>query len=867
MIKDLIYGEILPQLQKPSRYLGTELNSVHKDPATVDLRVALAFPDLYDLGLGNLGLHILYSILNRLPWCWAERAYAPAGDLETALRARNLPLFALESKSPLAAFDLLGFSLQSELTYTNVLNMLDLGGVTLRSAGRGEDAPLVFAGGPAAVNPEPMAPFIDFFVIGDGEEPICEIAGIVRDMKGRPRRDKLERLAQIPCVYVPALCPVDTLDDGSLIPRAANPIQRCVLKDMDLARFPVDYIVPYTQLVHDRVGLEIMRGCAHGCRFCQAGMIGRPVRARSVERLSQLLDETIAKTGYEEVSLVSLSTCDYPHIRALLSQAAQRARRDDIAVSVPSLRLDTFSVELADAITGVRRSGLTFAPEAATPRLRSLINKWYEDDDLLHVAEEVYRRGWDHVKLYFMIGIPTETDEDVEAIADLCLRVLDRGRQVTRRAKVFTGISTLVPKPFTPFQWAPQIPMEEIRRKQALLARAFGRNPGIKFGRHEPESTYVEGLLARGDRRAADLIETAFRNGARMESSSECLRLDLWEDAVRQTGYDAAARFAGGSQDAAMPLPWDHIDVGVSKAWLWAEWEKAYAGELTGDCRTGGCRMCGVREENAAACAAMLAAAHQEDTAQLPTPLTATAQQPSAQQPSAQQPTEEKVEPPPAQRLRFHIGRAGEARFLSHLEFANAWIRVLHRADAPLSFTQGFHAHPKVTFATAMPLGEESEAEYMDILLRTPVDPQELLAAVRKTLPPGFRAYGAAETPLRGMSLMQAVSGYDYMMTAPGDADEITARAAGAMAAPELAVERKGRPEGRRKSRQMRQVDIRPMLTDLTVIPAETGGVLIRFSTRAVEGKLVKPKEILAMLGIDPTKARVVKINTILEHP
>jgi len=854
MIKDIIYGEILPELQKPSRYLGTELNSVHKDPAAVELRVALAFPDLYDLGLGNLGLHILYAILNRLPWCWAERAYAPAADLEAALRARRLPLFALESKTPLGEFDLLGFSLQSELTYTNVLNMLDMSGLPLRSAERGDGMPLVFAGGPAAVNPEPMAPFIDFFVIGDGEDPICDIATIARDMKGRPRRETLERMAQIPCVYVPAFHPADAAPDGTPMPRAAAKIQRCVLTDMDLARFPVDYIVPFTQLVHDRVGLEIMRGCTHGCRFCQAGIIGRPVRSRSVERLGSLLDETIANTGYEEVSLVSLSTCDYPQIRTLLAEAAARARRDDVAVSVPSLRLDTFSVELADAITGLRRSGLTFAPETATPRLRKLINKWYDDDDLFHVAEEVFRRGWDHIKLYFMIGIPTETDEDVEAIADLCLRVLDRGRQITRRAKVFTGISTLVPKPFTPFQWAPQIPVEEIQRKHAILSRAFGRNPGIKFGRHEPESTWIEGLLARGDRRAADLIETAWRNGARMESSSECLRLDVWQDAVRQTGYDAAARYATGSCDKETPLPWDHIDPGVSKAWLWNEWERALAGELTQDCRTGGCRMCGVRDENPAACAAMLAAAKQADTAPLPQP------------PAPDTDAADTAEPPPAQRLRFHIGRTGEARFLSHLEFANAWIRVLNRAGAPLSYTQGFHAHPKVTFAAAMPLGEESEAEYMDILLRTPCDADALLAALRKALPPGFRAYDAAETPLRGMSLMQAVTGYDYMITAPGDADELAARAAAAMEAPELAVERKGRPEGRRKSKEIRLVNIRPMLTELSVIPAETGGAVIRFSTRAADGKLAKPKEILALLGIDPTKARIVKTNTILSE-
>lgn len=828
-MREVFYKEILPLLQRPSQYLGTERNAVHKDPRQVELRVGLIFPDLYDLGLGNLGVHILYSILNGLPWCWAERAYAPAPDLEQALRERNLPLFALESKTPLSQLDLLGFSLQSELTYTSVLNILDLSGVPLRARDRGESHPIVIAGGPAAANPEPVAPFFDAIVIGDGEEAILEILECVRANKSGTRREKIHKLTQIDGVYVPEF-------------NQSSTIRRRMVRNLDLMQYPTDYIVPYTQLVHDRIGLEIMRGCTHGCRFCQAGITGRPVRMRSVERLDQLMDRLIDNTGYDEVSLVSLSTCDYPRIRSLLSHATARASRDSIAVSVPSLRLDTFSVELADAISGPRRSGLTFAPEAATPRLRRLINKWCEDEDLLTIAEEAFRRGWGHVKLYFMIGIPTETDEDVEAIADLCLRVLERGRSVTRRAKVFTGISTFVPKPHTPLQWAQQIVPDEIRRRHAILERRFGRNPGIKFGRHEPESSFIEGLLSRAGQDGADLIEAAYRRGARLDSSSEMLKAEAWLQAIEDVQYDVDAALRARRLDET--LPWDHIDVGVPKQWLLAEWRRAAEGELTEDCRVAGCRMCGVRNNAAEPCAAMLRASKEPDEA-LEVPA-------------------KPVEPEPAQRVRFRIGRTGEPRFLSHLEFATAWIRALHRAHAPLSFSQGFHQHPKVTFSTAMPLGEESEAEYMDVVLRERVVPGEMLAALQKTLPPGFHAYEAQEVSLRAPSLMQSVAGHDYILQVAGDTYDIAARVAAVNTATSLDVERKGRPEGRRKKKQTKEIDIRPMVSDLAVESTQGGTVKIRFATRIHDGRLAKPKDILALLGIDHVSARTIKVKTIL---
>ncbi|MCX5768926.1 MAG: TIGR03960 family B12-binding radical SAM protein [Candidatus Hydrogenedentes bacterium] len=837
-LRERLDVEILPNITRPSRYLGSELHSVHKHPRDVELRVALVFPDLYDLGLGNLGLHILYAILNKLPWCWAERAYAPAPDMAEALRGRGLPLFALESKDPLGAMDMLGFSLQSELTYTSVLYILDLAGIPLRAADRDESHPIVFAGGPAAVNPEPLAPFFDFFVIGEGEQAIVEVAEVARGKRGRPRREVLESMAGLRGVYIPALYPYGKAD--------APKVVRRIEADLDSAEFPAEYLVPYAQLIHDRIGLEIMRGCTHGCRFCQAGVTSRPVRARSRQNIAGLMDRLIRATGYEEVSLLSLSTCDYPGVRLLLHDATVRAQRDNVAVSVPSLRLDTFSIDVADAVTGMRRSGLTFAPEAATTRLRAVINKWFDEDELFEVAEQAFKRGWEHIKLYFMIGLPTETDEDVEAIPDLCLRLLSRGKAINRRARIFTGISTFVPKPFTPFQWEAQIPIDEVRRRQQILQKGFMRNPGIKYGRHDPESTFIEGLLSRAGREAADLIEAAYRNGARLDSSSELLDFNAWLAAIDKTGYNVER--ALGARDVDAPLPWDHIDALVSKDWLRDERDRAIAMQETADCRTGRCRQCGISGDERGLCLEMWTRYREAEKAE-------------AEQPLVPLPTP--AEPPPAQRVRFRIGRLDEARFLSNLEMMSAWIRTLRRAGAPLSYSQGFHAHPKVTFATAPPVGEESEGDYMDVVLRAKIDAGELADRVRATVPPGFYVYTAEQVPLDAPSLMSAVDGFDYALYTKEDASEIQRRIDDLLAKHELIVERKGKPQGRSQTRDITKVNIRPLITTLAAQPA---GALteIRFTTTAIEGKLAKPREIIALLGLDAPSTRVMKKSTRL---
>jgi len=592
-------NRVLPTVQKPGRYTGGEFNQVLKDWDATRLHAVLAFPDIYDLGMSNLGITILLDILNRQDDMLAERVFAPWSDMETAMRANDIPLYALESKRPLAEFDLLGFSLPYETIYTNALNMLDLARIPLRSVDRGNADPVVVAGGHATFNPEPMAPFFDAFVIGEGEDAILEVAEAVRDWKGssRPREELLIELAGIPGIYVPALYAAAYNTDGTLatLQPTTPQVPERILKRIvgTLPPPPQQLLVPFVDVTHNRVPIEIMRGCTRGCRFCHAGMINRPVRERPVEEILTSIERLLDQTGYEEVGLLSLSSSDYSHILELVKGVNERFAGRHVNISLPSLRIESFSVELMDLLKqNSNRGGFTLAPEAATERMRAIINKPVSTEQLLETAREIYSRGWHTIKLYFMIGHPDETLEDVQAIADLCKAVLREGQeQIGKRASVLAGVGTFIPKPHTPFQWVPADMPEMITAKQDLLRREL-RGKGLKFNWTSPDETMLEALLSRGDRRLSEVIFRAWERGAKFDAWREHFSAENWLAACEEVGLDPEF-YVHRERGEEERLPWDHIDIGVRKKFLLEDYRMSKAGEIRPDCRSH-CYACGI---------------------------------------------------------------------------------------------------------------------------------------------------------------------------------------------------------------------------------------------------------------------------------
>lgn len=571
--------EVLPRVTKPARYTGGEYNAVHKDHACVDVRFALAFPDAYEIGMSNLGLRILYEILNRRDDTVAERVFAPWVDMEDEMRRAGLPLFALESGVPVRDFDILGFSLGYELTYTNVLNMLDLAGIPVLASERGDDDPLVIAGGCCAFNPEPMDDFIDAFVIGEGEEVVHEVVDAFKRRRADGRPALLRELAAIEGVYVPSLYDVSYNPDGTVkeirpkSPGIRPTIKKRVIRDLDSAEYIESPVIPFIETVHDRIPLEVMRGCSRGCRFCQAGMVYRPVRQRSPEKLVELADVLAANTGYDDISLLSLSTPDYRGIEDLVRCLIERYQDRRIGISLPSIRADAPCVQLAAEIQKVRKSGLTLAPEAGTQRMRDVINKNVTEDDHLAAAEAAFRCGWKRIKLYFMIGLPTETDDDLIGIAHLARDVYRVGRNMGFKPTVNLSVANFVPKPHTPFQWRAQDSVEELERKQSVLMKAL-REKHVALSWHDARASRLEAVLSRGDRRLGAVILAAWKKGCRFDAWDEHFDYDKWTESLRECGLDPAF-YANRRRAHDEVLPWDHIDCGVTGEYLMREDERA----------------------------------------------------------------------------------------------------------------------------------------------------------------------------------------------------------------------------------------------------------------------------------------------------
>ena len=595
---------ILPKVAKPARYTGHEWNSVVKDWDEVDVKVALAYPDIYEVGMSNLGQMILYDILNREEGILVERVYAPWIDMEEAMRRAGIPLYSLESRRPLDEFDIIGFSLQYELNYTNVLNMLDLAGISPLAAERGDADPLIIGGGSCTYNAEPLADFFDLFVIGEGEEVLLELVRTYQEFRVSSsgvritKADFLREAAKIEGIYVPSHYDVRYHDDGTvdavepLVPEAKARVRKRIVGTLPPA--PTRMVVPYVGAIHDRGMIEIQRGCTQGCRFCQAGFIYRPLRERPLEEVLETVEDMVKETGYEEVALVSLSSSDHSQIEPLVRQLTTRHQHPPLAISLPSLRIDSFSVELAEMFQGRRKTGLTFAPEAGSQRLRDVINKNVTEEDLLRTAEAAYSSGWRRIKLYFMVGLPTETLEDVAAIVDLVKQVRATGRRHQgKKTQVNVSLGTFVPKAFTPFQWLPLADEESLEEKQGLLRRGL-RGPGIGFSWQDPRTTLLEAALSRGDRRLGQVIHRAWQLGVKFDAWDEHLDEGLWWRAFAEAGLDPNF-YARRDRSLDEVLPWDHIDVGVRKEFLVEEYQRSLRGETTIDCREG-CVDCGVSD-------------------------------------------------------------------------------------------------------------------------------------------------------------------------------------------------------------------------------------------------------------------------------
>ncbi|MGF7186171.1 radical SAM family uncharacterized protein [Desulfitispora alkaliphila] len=611
-LRSIIEDRILSQVEKPARYLGNEWNVVKKDWDHINVKMAFAFPDVYEVGMSHLGLKILYGLVNDRESFLMERVFTPWVDMEELMRKEGIPLFALESYRPLGDFDLLGFTLQYEMSYTNILNMLDLSGVPMYAEDRSDQDPIVIAGGPCAYNPEPLAPFIDVVVLGEAEELLIELLEITEQHKeangGKVIRDKLlEEMVEVKGIYIPRYYQVLYEESGAVKeivpqhPKAPAEINKRIVKDFDQSYFPNKPIVPYMEVVHDRVVLEVLRGCARGCRFCQAGMVYRPVREKTEETLFKQAEAIEKQTGYNEISLTSLSTSDYTCVEPLLINLSKHFKEKRVGVSLPSLRVDTFSVNLAEQVQQVRKSGLTFAPEAGTQRLRDVINKGVEEENLEQAVTAAFKAGWSRIKLYFMLGLPTETYEDLNGIADLARRVLEIGKReakaagTKKRVQVTVSVSSFVPKPHTPFQWVGQNELQLLKDKQNYLKDKL-RHPQITYNWHEADLSFAEALFSKGSRRLAGVLYRAWEKGCRFDGWAEHFDIEKWLEAIADEGIDPEF-YANREIPETEILPWDHLKAGLKKEFLWQEYQQALAEAPTGDCRFVKCTDCGVCPE------------------------------------------------------------------------------------------------------------------------------------------------------------------------------------------------------------------------------------------------------------------------------
>ncbi len=741
--------KVIAHVKKPSRYIGHEFNACCKNWDNVDLRIALVFPDLYEIGMSHHGLHILYAIINAQPDLLADRVYAPDKDLEELLHNRNGFIFGVESRRSVAEFDMIGITLPYELCYTNILTILALGGIPFRSADRNGTHPFVVGGGSGSFNPEPVADFFDAVHLGDGEEAVLEIAAALKTARAKKqgRQDTLEKLADIEGVYVPAFFAPRYDRQGKLL--AVDPlkkgygrIRRRILPDLESCQNLGKPLVPLVRIVHDRLGIEVARGCTRGCRFCQAGIIYRPVRERAADSVLELAEEGMQAGGFEELALLSLSTGDYSCLSPVLGRLMDRFVKEYVSVSMPSMRVGTLTPEIMNQIKRVRKTGFTLAPEAGTDRLRRVINKGITEDDLLATCRDAGAIGWKLLKFYFMIGLPTETEEDIKGIADL----VHRAARIypDRRLRINVSVAAFVPKAHTPFQWEPQISTDEAFARINML-KAILPKGSCKLKWHDPRQSFLEGVMSRGDRRLAKVIEEAWRRGARLDGWSEHYNLALWQDAAAACNMDLSRYLR--RRDFSEVLPWQHLDTGVDPEFLRTELAKSLEGDYTPDCRVHGCRDCGVcdfKEIRPVVQDKRKSRDGTEEESIIP------AGNNSAERNGdpGSGPAKTAAEDNPQYWYRLVYGKQGDIRFLSHLEVIQVFFQAFRRAGVKLHHTQGFNPVPKASFSPALPVGTESLAEYLDVdLMEEIMDVNTFRLRLNKQLPAGITILNVTGMP------------------------------------------------------------------------------------------------------------------------